>query len=797
MTAMNLSNATIVSSQYAKGPEAKAIDVLIEEAQGRTGIKLNRITVFPKLSDTVIAVGTIQSLQLIPGISLPDPLPILQPEGYMLKTYSEEHRDIVFIIGADARGVLYGVGKLLRCLRWEDNLLELDDALDIVTAPASAIRGHQLGYRPKNNAFDAWSVDQFDRYIRELALFGANSIEILPPRTDDHPTSPVMKLEPMKMMVKLAEVIDSYGLDTWLWYPNMGDDYSNPDSIRAELAEREEIFLSIPNLKAIFIPGSDPGKLEPEPLFAWTAQIASLLKKHHPKAKIWLSPQVMRYETKKWMTAFYDQVNRKPDWLGGIVFGPHVDVALPTLREQIPTQYPIRRYEDITHTYHCQYPAVEWDTAFVLTLGRESCNPQPAAMKHIHNVLAPYADGTICYSEGINDDVNKFVWLDQEWSPKTAVQDTLRDYAGLFLGSRQAEAVTQGLFALEENWVGPLLSNERVDVTLRQWQQMEQEAAPRMRNHYRFQMHLLRAYFDAYTRRRLIYETELETAAKEMLRSAPILGSEKAIEKAEQILGRAKTELVAEDYHKRCDELADQLFFNIGYQLTVFRHFARSQGRGAFMDAILAPLNDVRWLSVQFSFIREESVEEVRLMMIDRILNRTNPGPAGFYDHLGSYGGIRRVDPGSGWQSDPGYLSSPRIGHSMSLLSMSAERQRKLGGIPLAWVANATVILDTPIIVHYDRLNPSIPYTVKVAYIGDTNSSSTPRDCWARLTAGEGINLDAEVFVESGTVTIRECEIPPEAVSNGKLKLTIERTSGFKRLSVAEIWLMPSRQMEA
>lgn len=53
-----------------------------------------------------------------------------------------------------------------------------------------------------------------------------------------------------------------------------------------------------------------------------------------------------------------------------------------------------------------------WDRAFALTLGRESVNPRPLDMKHIHNLLEPYTAGSISYSEGIHDDVNKFIWSD-------------------------------------------------------------------------------------------------------------------------------------------------------------------------------------------------------------------------------------------------------------------------------------------------------------------------------------------------------------------------------------------------
>ncbi|WP_409341446.1 alpha-glucuronidase family glycosyl hydrolase [Paenibacillus sp. MBLB4367] len=789
---IDLTRAVVVCSGEAAGAEAKAVDVLIEELAVRTGIELSRLHAFPKQPVPVIAVGTIESLSGIPDLARPSDVPQLKPEGYMLRTVGEAGAQTVWIAGADARGVLYGVGKLLRRLRWGAESIRLEAPLDVISAPYSSIRGHQLGYRPKNNALDAWDTGQFDRYIRELALFGANGIEILPPRTDDHPTGPLMKVEPLEMMVRLGEIIDSYGLDTWIWYPNMGEDYSDPETIRAELAEREQIFRKVPHIRALFVPGSDPGKLEPDPLFAWLAQVAELLHRYHPEAKIWVSPQIMRYDSASWMEAFYRQVNAEPEWLGGIVFGPHVDVPLPELRTLIPAKYPIRRYEDITHNYHCQYPVADWDLPFALTLGRESCNPRPNAQKHIHNLLAPYAAGNIGYSEGINDDVNKFVWCGQDWDPKTPVAETILEYARWFIDSERGEAIAEGLFALEENWVGPLAANDGVEITLQKWQRIEREAPARVHGNYRFQMHLLRAYYDVYVKRRLNYETELEQVAKDALRQASLAGSLAAAERAEAILAQAAEQPVARFYRERCEKLADELFRSIGYQLTVSRHFARSQGRGAFMDAIDAPLNDIRWLRAQLALVRDTDDEQERLALIDRALNRTNPGPGGFYDHLGSYRGFRRVEPGAGWKDDPGYLTSPRIAHAMHLLSMPEDRQRELGGIPLAWIAHANALLDTPIVVRYDALDPTVPYTVKVVYIGET-SGRTPRDCWVRLTANDGFVLDDEVAVKAGTVTVRECSVPVEAIRGGKLKLTFVRTRGFKRLNVAEIWLIPEK----
>ena len=97
--------------------------------------------------------------------------------------------------------------------------------------------------------------------------------------------------------------------------------------------------------------------------------------------------------------------------------------------------------------------------------------------------------------------------------------DTLRQYSRYFIGDRYADAFAQGLLALERNWRGPLAANAGVETTLLQFQAMEQAASPHDLKNWRFQQALYRAYYDAYVRSRLLYETALEEQA--MTAAAP------------------------------------------------------------------------------------------------------------------------------------------------------------------------------------------------------------------------------------------------------------------------------------
>ncbi|NOY59327.1 MAG: hypothetical protein GXO75_10440 [Calditrichaeota bacterium] len=787
-TNIDLSESVIVIPSKMESLEQKAVSVLQEEIQKRTGILLETSKVWPKKARPVIAIGLETQIQDFAG-SFTRPGQKEKPgkEGFQLFLKASPS-PVIVVSGHDPRGVFYGVGKLLRELTLKSGSIAIPENLDIVSTPRYRIRGHQLGYRPKTNAYDAWDAAQFDQYIRELAIFGANSIEIMPPRTDDDRTSPHMKRPAMEMIIKQAEIADSYGMDVWMWYPNMGSDYSHADSIAKELQERDKVFKKIKHISAVLVPGGDPGDLHPDILFAWLEKMAGVLQKYHPNAKIWVSPQAFR-PTKEWLDAFYKNVNRHYPWFGGVVFGPWIKTPLPEMRKIVDADIPIRRYPDITHSISCQYPVKDWDLAFAMTLGRECYNPRPVAERAIHNALDEFADGSLSYSEGINDDVNKFVWSSLDWDPDMPVIEILREYSRFFVHPDFSEDIARGLISLERNWQGPLLCNTSVDVTLRQWQDMEKSAPPRVKQNYRFQMGLLRAYYDAYVRARLINETALETEAREALRRAPELGSGKSINMAESILRQKEKKPVAQSYKQKCWQIADFLFQAIGSQTSVNKYQAQD-GRGNFMDYIDVPLNDAVWLLSQFKTIRDLTSEGERLAAIEQLINRTDPGPGGFYDNPGISVETPRLGSYPDWKDDPGSLKSPRVSFGVGLRGEEWVHTVQAKGFdgsptPLAWMNQVTTLYDTPLNLIYTNLDPQSEYILKVAYTGRFRSQ-------IQLTANDTFQIHK--MMKTGTTPIWEFPIPKDATRNGKLKLTWICGEGERGTQVAEVWLMKKRK---
>ncbi|HEY6391307.1 MAG TPA: glycoside hydrolase family 20 zincin-like fold domain-containing protein, partial [Bryobacteraceae bacterium] len=415
---LNLSSAHISAPAALSKTESKAIELLRDEIEKRSLIRLESA---PSSGGPAIVITRGNG----------------PAEGYTLKADAAQ----VSLAANDARGMLFGIGRLLRELRMRRGRILIDSNLNIRTAPKYSLRGHQLGYRPKTNSYDGWSVPVWEQYIRDLAVFGTNAVELIPPRSDDAADSPHFPLPPMQMMIEMSRLLDEYGLDTWIWYPAMDKDYSDPKTVEFALNEWGEVFRKLPRVDAVFVPGGDPGHTQPKFLMALLEKETRVLRQYHPKAQMWVSPQSFNRE---WLDEFLDILNREqPAWLSGVVFGPQVRIGLPELRAKVPQRYPIRHYPDITHSLQSQYPVPDWDVAYAVTENREVINPRPLDQAAIFRRTQPYTVGFLTYSEGCNDDVNKFIWSGLGWDPNANVLDILRQYSRYFIGDEYEDSFAQ------------------------------------------------------------------------------------------------------------------------------------------------------------------------------------------------------------------------------------------------------------------------------------------------------------------------------------------------------------------
>jgi hypothetical protein len=365
------------------------------------------------------------------------------------------------------------------------------------------------------------------------------------------------------------------------------------------------------------------------------------------------------------------------------------------------------------------------------------------------------------------------------------VLEIIRQYSRYFIGPDYEDTFAQGLLALEQNWEGPLLGNAGVDLTLAQFQSMERAASPQVMLNWRFLEHLYRAYYDAYTRHRLIYETAAEHRAVIELRRAGSRGSLAAVATSEKELDDPAFRDVGAEWRSRIFELAEALYQGIRMQFSVEKYKANAPRRSATLDSIDFPLNDRDWLKQNFEGIRKAPTESSRREMIDQLLDRDNPGPGGFYDQLGNplrrphlVGATRDV------AKDPMLRDGPRTGWQLYPQQQPA--------LPYWWRAHAEVLYDKSLQMRYEDLDPKARYRLRVVYGGDASSGKLA-PVSLRLVANE--RFVVHDYVEKiYRLKPVEFDIPAEETRDGNLVLTWSCKPGVgglgRVIEISEVFLI-------
>lgn len=750
---LDLSKATILVSPGIKSPvRESAVMILTEEIGKRTALKLKSRENWDHKTIIACALSTDKDLfgELIPkreGVNLPES----KKEGYRLFHEIKNGKNILWVIGADERGILYGIGKLLMTAETSDNHIVLEPATDLASSPEYTIRGHQFGYRMTANSWDSWTIAQFDQHIREQVLFGANSIEGIP--FQDERKDTLMKYPRSVMNIELSKICDKYGADYWVWAAAEVD-LKNPKQRQDLLDKYEAFFKGSPRFDGVFFPGGDPGDNHPSLVMPFLEEMTTILHKYHPNAGMWISLQGFDKEKVDYFFKYLDQKN--PEWLTGVANGPS-SPPIAEERRRLPKKYKLRSYPDLTHTVRCQFPVKKWDQAFALTEGRECTNPQPLYYAEVHNHDAPFTDGFISYSDGVHDDVNKVVWSQMAWNTKNNVKNVVTEYCSFFFGSKIGNEAAVAILALEQNWVGPILGNALIGKTLEHWKKLETEN-PQLAGNWRWQQLVMRAYYDAYIQQRLAYEVKLETEANDLLAKAKTVGADKTMDQALAHVQFADKEFVAQDLKQKAIYYIDELYKSVGLQTSVKLHNAAGSERGCVRDFIDYPLNNRWWLEDEFKKIKELKSEDEKLARLEFIRSYENPGEGSFYDNISSVYAKHVTSETEDaidylWEND-GY-SRKRL--STQLFQFTPE-------------------------LKYNELDPNANYLIRVSGLGEA------------LLRANGVRLKPTRY-EKGSGQFKEFPLPKALIREGKLNITFDKPNeehlNWRAQSrVTDVWVL-------
>ena len=728
------------------------------------------------------------------------------PEGFAYDAAD----GMVAIEGYDRSGLIHGAGYLLREANWYKGGLSVQDA-SCRTHPRKKLRGSQVGYRNKTNAYVAWTKETYHQYIRDLALFGASAIEFLPPATDEEAGSPVMKYDALDMLQYTSAVAHEYGLEVWIWYPNMERNRtSHPipkngflpetddeakclnEDLRREDAMRDHDFSKVPYVDHILIPGGDPGGLEPEDLFAFSERVADILHKYHPKAGVWISAQVMK-NSDDFKFRFYDEVAKRPAWLTGVCHAPWVSHTMKECRERTPMDLPIRSYPDICHLLCCQYPVHAWDPIWAITAGRECYNPRPRWHRQMHRLNKPYCIGNLAYSEGIADDVSKFIWLDADWDDSIPYMKTLQDYARMFISPQHAAEIASTIALFEDIYEGPAVSNQAVSEVYKQLHVLEDAMhaesyeAGYGADSYRFQMPRLMSTFYQYIQRRAIRDKAVFDGVFQGLDEASDMDAF-----AETIRTRLAETAVSPDEALKAElwALGDICWEKINWKLSTTRHFSPDYSRGGFLDTADIPLCNAWWLEANLKKLSGMATQAEKQTFLKQLRDCHTAGPGGKYISFGSPESMQYLRMEKTWWEEPEAITIPRIEQHVGMFGPDVNRETSpdIDKTTLERVSSILGYYHAPVKIEIDGLVPGAAYEVRVVYpmrFGWKGQKDIP----------SYITVDGERLAFLGCVEgdewVYRYALPAGKVNaEGRVTLEAQKDVGPRGTGFTEVWML-------
>ncbi len=667
--------------------------------------------------------------------------------------------DGTYIIKAQTiRGLIYGYFLFLRKSIFKNNTIALTTDICGTHTPQKALRGHQAGYSPMPNTYDAWDYDQYFRYYLDIMAFGANICEHNGTKPRKNSRNSLMKYEQYEFLQEATRLADYVDIDISLWHAN-DDDETEEEA----LALRKWLYPTLKRLDYLFIPGGDPGELKADVFVDRCKKISKILKECHPETQLHPSAQAP-HSMPEWGEVFIESIKDEPDEIKAVIMGPNHAFPIHELRAKTPCKYPIRFYPDLTHNLRCEHPVNfledDWHFAMASTLSRESVNPRPAEFRTLHRIFSPYSIGSVSYSEGVHDDVNKAVWSALEWDSNADLYEILLDYARLYMPGIDEGKMADTILLLERNWQGDPIENPCIDFSYRNLCELKSDF-PEMAENWRFMLLYFRGCCDKLVKMRRTFENKLiKTALPHICNGDTRL----AINTLKAPFSDEYTALRSE-----LDDLAAILFKLVGIQLDIEHYCAYGWERGATLETIDNNVTDRAFLLSKLEYA-EPMPEPEKERFINALVNRAKVDDDETYYSVALHGlntlGIRQT--GEFYmdiQGDRPYTKETPLPMGMTKVFDHFSFSAKFGGF-----------------------NPEYDYTLTIVYKGDKNTETQHHKiCANGFTVYEGPQFggspdpefDSTLLApgfESATYLLKK-----EYFINGTLSLDIsEPTEGFK-----------------
>jgi hypothetical protein len=432
-------------------------------------------------------------------------------EGFRI---ADGPKGTIRIIGNDARGVLYGIGKLLHTSTYDSQGFT-PGTWRGVSVPKMP---HRLMYLASHfqNYYQVAPIEEVTRYVEDLSLWGVNGLVVWFGMEEfngiDDPKAQAMLVR-LRALLKTAKDL---GLNTGLG--GVGNDgYRNtPNELRATMVPFNQGVELCPNKPGVlelelqfceekfnafksvgldywFIVPYDNGGCGCEKCIPWG--INGFLKVAEPEArafrrafsngKVVMStwyfdhPQLFSGEWKGLTAKFKAQ---KPDWVDCIMADNFEAYPRYPLDNGVPGGLPLMNFPDIS-----MYGQNPW--------GGYGVNPHPGRLQQRWDETQQHLSGGMPYSEGIYEDINKVICAQFYWEPDRSALETVKQYAAFEFSPEVADDVTSVVKIFEKNHLRDKVGESAV-TAFQLTERAEAKLSSQARNAWRWRLFCIRAAID-------------------------------------------------------------------------------------------------------------------------------------------------------------------------------------------------------------------------------------------------------------------------------------------------------------
>jgi hypothetical protein len=454
----------------------------------------------------------------------------------------------VKVTGNDARGLLYGVGKLLRISRYDQGGFNVG-AWRGTSIPEKPVRGIYFATHFHNYYHDA-PIDEVQCYVEDVGLWGLNALIVW---YDMHHFKGFDSPEAVDFRTRLKAICGAarrVGLDVgFACVANEG--YANsPESLRADVkgmrgaafptdictSQADGARYVLGNFAQFYDWATD---LDPKWVMIWpydsggcgceqcqpwghggylrsAEPLANLARRKFPGAKVMLSTWF--FNGQEW-AGLADAFAARPDWVDYLMSEPAMFPGTPNSPPAVPSpaKLPLVGFPEIS--------MIGWPV-----WGGFGANPLPTRYEHEWREIRALWQGGFPYSEGIYEDINKVLFASFYWRADTTADEALSEYIAFEFSPDVVDLVLPAIRILERNVpsgkVGPW-SLEARDLM----NEADARLTPEARQAWRWRILFLRAQVDAqlYLNRGVMQGRVLHDAFRELTRIYHAQNAEPAI----------------------------------------------------------------------------------------------------------------------------------------------------------------------------------------------------------------------------------------------------------------------------